>query len=247
MPLLAKTPQESDEDFEQRKIRVYNSFVVSMTITGFNGEKTTGNSEAFLQEENLPEQIRFVFLSTETVPKAVLGSAPLCRITIFIDCSRPPSLDLTRLPSLPTPNESNFSVDADHESWFAAANTKLKEFFSSRATSFNWLHRAAVYDVVLYFIGLPAAIWVDYRLGNFLEKASSIAPFVKTGAYIYCFVIVLMLFRLLFSYSRWVFPMVEIEAEIRASPLRHRTVWGAIVLALVAAFLYDGIKAVLAS
>ena len=58
----------------------------------------------------------------------------------------------------------------------------------------------------------------------------------------YGFFLALNIFRVLFSYSRWVFPKVELETNVASSPLRHRSAWLAIMLALVAAFLYDVLK-----
>jgi len=121
-----------------------------------------------------------------------------------------------------------------------STNAKLTQFFSERKTNTNWLQRAAVYDILLSFLAVPISIWLAYRVGAFIEKTTP-PSIITTAVYVYVFFIVLVLFRLLFSYSRWVFPKVELD-QASSSPFRHRGVWAAIILTLVGAFLYDGLK-----
>ena len=245
MPVLQQQANETAEVFDARRKRVHNSFVTSMTIQTTNDVMYHGNNEPFLEEANLPDRIRSILFSTSTVPQAVLSFIPQCKITVFLDFTTPPLLDFSRLPSLPTPNESNFEITADNHSWFAASNAVLTEFFDARKTKLNWLHRAAVYDLLLIFLGFPLGLWAVYRLGAVLERAPKMPSIINSAIYIYGFFFALNIFRVLFSYSRWVFPKVELETDISSSALRHRSAWLVIMGPLVVAFLYDVVKAVL--
>ncbi len=242
MPVLQQQPNETLDVFEARKKRVYDSFVTSMVIRTTNDAWLHGNNESFLEETNLPDDIWSILFNTDTVPKAILGFTPLCRIVVFLDFTTPPLLDFTRLPTLPTPNESNFEIAADNHSWFAASKGLLSEFFDARKTKVNWLHRAAMYDILLVFFGLPMAIWSDYRLSEVLNNAPKIPSIISSAIYVYVFLLSLNIFRVLFSYSRWVFPKVELEMQRSSSPLRHRSAWLAIMIPLVAALIYDVAK-----
>ncbi len=239
MPVLQQQPNETLEVFEARKKRVYNSFVTSMTIHTTSDAMLHGNNEPFLEEANLPDRIRSIFFSTASVPQGVLGIIPPCRIIVFLDFTTPPLLDFSRLPTLPTPNESNFEIVADNHSWFAASNAILTEFFDARKTTLNWLHRAAMYDLLLVLLGLPLSIWAVYRLSEALVRAPKMPSIISSAIYIYVFLLSLYIFRVLFSYSRWVFPKVELETQGLSSPLRHRNAWLAIMAPLVVAILYD--------
>ena len=239
MSVLQQQPNETLEAFEARKKRVYDSFVTSMTIQTTTDAMLHGNNEAFLEEANLPDRIRSILFSTSSVPKAVLGFEPARKILVFLDFSTPPLLDFSRLPTLPTPNESNFEIIADNHSWFAASNAMLTEYFDTRKTKLNWLHRAAIYDVLLYFLGLPLSIWAVYRISDVLARAPKMPSIISSAIYIYAFLISLITFRVLFSYSKWVFPKVELETQGSSSPLRHRNAWLAIMVPLVVAILYD--------
>jgi hypothetical protein len=209
MSFLAQLPNETIEYFEARKRRVYNSCVVSMTINRTNGESMYGNNEQFLDETNLPDQIRSIFFSTSAVPQTI-GIAPVSRIILFLDFTEPPLFDFNRLPNLPTPNESNFEVASDNEPLFTATRAKLIDFFNERRTRVNWLHGGAVYDVGLCLLGIPFSLWAVYRVSGVLSKYIPLPTIIESALYVYVFFIGLNLFRLFFWYSRWVFQKIEL-------------------------------------
>ena len=134
MPVLQQQANETVEVFDARKKRVYELSVTSMTYRTTTDVMYHGNNKSFLEEKNLPDHIQSIFFSTNTVPQAVLSITLQCRITVFLDLTTPPLLDFSRLPTLPTPNESNFEINADNHSWFAASNAVLTEFFDARKT-----------------------------------------------------------------------------------------------------------------
>ncbi|MGP0061199.1 MAG: hypothetical protein ACLPID_18155 [Beijerinckiaceae bacterium] len=245
MPVLALQPNEPPDEFEARKKRLYDSFVTSMTIHRLNGEYLHGNNEAFLGEDNLPDRIRSIFFTTSTVP-AALGIAPVNKIVVFLDFTRSPLFDFSRMPSLPTPNESNFEVASDNELLFAGARSRLIDFFNNRTTRVNWLHAGAIYDVGLYILGFPVAIWATYHVSRALEAAPKLPTVITSAIYIYIFFAALNLFRVFFLYSRWVFPKVELESE-RSSPFRHRAVWAGLTIATLGGVIWDAVKLIFAN
>lgn len=240
MPLLQQQENEPDEEFRQRKERVYNAFTTSIGFTGANDEQVHGSSAAIIDSDNIPERLKFILISTSVGPRTAIGLNPTSSIEIFIDFTRPPWLDFERLPTFMTPNESNFSISSDNESWFTAARANILDFISERKTSYNWLHSSGLYDGLALFIGTPLSIWFTLRIGRHIDQLNS-SNFVKTALYIYSFVFALSIFRILFSYARWVFPKVEMSSE-RSSAIVHRTVLGAICIGVAASVLWDAIK-----
>lgn len=239
---LTKLPEESDTDFDTRKTRVTNAFVTSVTITAETGEIITGNNEDIFHEAFLPTAIKYVLYSTSSVPNAVLNHLPEDRIVVFLDFSRPPLMDFGRLPTLATPNESNLTIDSRNESWFAATKLKLGNFFEERKTGHDWLHRAAVYDILLFTVGVPIGLWASYRINILFPGINNFGAFLKNSALVYAFFISLIFFRIMFSYSRWVFPKIEIETDSTRTPTRHRILWTAIILSVIGTALYDAAK-----
>ncbi|MGI0134319.1 MAG: hypothetical protein ACREBW_05120 [Candidatus Micrarchaeaceae archaeon] len=236
---LSQMQEETLDKFLERKRLVEEAFVTSVTITGTNGERLTANNEKIFDDINLPTSLKSVFYSTQSVPKAVLKHLPEDRITVFLDFSQPSILDFSRLPTFPTPNESNFEIVANSDSWFSATKGKLTDFFSERRTGYDWIHRAGAYDILLFVVGLPLAVWASVNVGAALPNIASINILPRALVYSYVFLAVLFLYRAFFSYSRWVFPKVEIETHIGKTPLKHRSAWGVMLLAIIGPALYD--------
>ena len=78
----------------------------------------------------------------------------------------------------------------------------------------NWIHQGGIYDGLLMLIGLPLAIWFDVKISRFFEINSQLPQVLKVGIYVYAFFLALNVFRMLFSYTRWVFPKIEINSCI---------------------------------
>lgn len=238
---IPQQPNETIDDFSQRSRAVEDAFITTVSVTGANGEVVIGVGESFLESSNIPDNITQVFYSTVPRPNAAFPRFVLMnKAIILLDFSRPPAIDISTFPTHPTPNASHFEIFAESESWFTALNARLTQFFTDRKTKYGWLHKSGIYDVLLLALGVPCALWVTYRLGKILSF-ESLPTLLQAGAYVYGFLAILYVARLLFSYSRWVFPLVEVE-NLNASPLRHRTVWFGIMISIFGAMVWDAIK-----
>ncbi|GGE08969.1 hypothetical protein GCM10008012_59790 [Rhizobium anhuiense] len=58
------------------------------------------------------------------------------------------------------------------------------------------------------------------------------------AAYLYIGFCAIWIYRILFSYAKWAFPLVEIS-EQRTKPLKHRALWWLIVATLGAKIFWD--------
>jgi hypothetical protein len=237
---LAQQPSESPAQFRERRDRVANSFTTTVNITGSNNEVVTGSGENFLSTGNIPEKILTIYFTTTAGPSSI-GIKPLdSTATLLLDFSRPTVLDFSKPPTFATENTSFFEVSSSSESWFTALNTRLAQFFADRSTNFDWIHKPGIYDLFLLTIGLPFSLWIDYRLSPSIERLN-LPTVLRGGIYVYCFFLGLFVFRGLFSYSRWVFPKIEIHSE-NSLPLRHRAVWAAIMIGVFGGAVWDAIK-----
>jgi hypothetical protein len=181
-----------------------------------------------------------VFYTTIAGPNAV-GVILQNKATLLLDFSRPTVLDFTKLPTFATANASNFEISAASEEWFTTLNTRLTQLFDERRTGFNWLHQQGIYDLLLFIVGLPFALWIDYRFSPSIDKLA-LPSVLSAGVYVYLFFAGLFIFRGIFTYSRWVFPKIEIQSET-SPPLRHRVVWLGIMIAVFGAAIWDAVKA----
>ena len=157
---LVQQPAESPDQFQERRVRVENSFVTTVNITGANKEVVSGSGEHFLSSgnRNIPDKILTVFYTTIAGPGAigiVRESLPN-RVTLILDFSRPTILDFSKLPTHATENASNFQIVAASEPWFTTLNTRLTQLFAERRSPFDWLHQPGIYDLLFFIIGCPS-------------------------------------------------------------------------------------------
>jgi hypothetical protein len=233
---------ETAEAFEARKRLVTEAFVTSVTITGSNSETILAHSEAIFDHETLPNNIASVFYCTKTIPAVTLNHQAENFITVLLDFSLPPLFDFNNLPSLATNNVSNITITARDEQWFVVSRTRLMEFFEARKTNYDFLHRAAIYDLFLTFAGLPIAVWASIRTATSFSDIDKLPPIPRSLLYVYIFYFILILFRLAFSYARWLFPKIEMSSNITSKTLWHRSALIAILLGVVSTFVTDIIK-----
>jgi hypothetical protein len=238
-----QTTEETPEQFQVRCTNVKNAFITTVSITGENGNVVTGHGDSFFDSPLLPERISSILYDTSFSPNAQLKFTPNDRASILLDFSRPPLLNLGTLPSAPTPNNSNWFISAENESWCTSLSARLDEFFTQRLTRLNWLHQSAVYDALLFVMGFPLSLWGSYRLSKIIDW-SGLPSALSTAIYVYAFLLLLNVFRVLFSYTRWVFPKVELESE-QSPVMLHRTIWSAIMFSVFGSAVWDGIKALL--
>src|SRR5262249_55417799 len=116
--------------FQMRYVRVKNAFITTVMITGINGDVISGHGENFFDSPLIPEHVKSILYDTSFSPNTQLQHTPTDRVSVFLDFSRPPLLNLGSFASAPTPNESNWLVSAATESWFTSLCTRLQEFFT---------------------------------------------------------------------------------------------------------------------
>jgi hypothetical protein len=240
--VYSQLPSETLEQFNQRSRNAKNAFITTVTIAGANGEKVIGPGENIFTSGLIPARMESILYDTSFSPKAILNYTPANRASVFLDFSRPPLLNFVGHPSAPTPNNSNWFVTGDTESWSTSMSARISDFFSERETQVGWLHQSATYDWLLLVLGFPFSLWSAHRLGDAVTKYTALPGILSTAVYIYAFIVALSIFRALFSYARWVFPKIELASE-RSTVRTHRFIWSGLVLGILAGAAWDFIKA----
>jgi len=238
--LIIKAPTESDEQFERRRSGIRDAFVTLVSITAHDGKTIHGRSRDIFSNSLMPERIRSVLFSTSNALKS-LGITPSNQASLLLDFGRPPFVNMGVIPSAPTLNESNYDIEGKTEAWVTSLDVRLRNFFVERATMRGWIHRRGTYDLLLISVGLMGALWSSARLAP-LVAFSNAPPIVMNGTYVYAFFLGLYLFRGLFDYTRWVFPLVEMKGARKDWAARQRAFWWFLVAGLILAALYDALK-----
>ena len=236
---LLKNGPDTCERHEQLEVYREQAFRITVTIFGRDGESSFGYGTEPFESPNMPEPIESIYISNSAAYQAVARHDPLNNFTLNLDFSTPPLVDNNNPVSSPTQNFSNFSVEGDRDSWIASIHQAVMEILGKKSNGRRLMHGAFVYDIGLLLFGLPAAIYLCWRLSEFVEaNLGVISQFISAATYIYIFFLTLNFYRVLFGYTKWAFPTVELTSNESRSKL-HRKFWFAILISLTASAIYD--------
>lgn len=240
-PLIVRQPNETEADFQTRQKKISDACLTTVvSITGANGKTVHGNARDIFQNPLLPERIMSVLFATATTLKTI-NITPPNQASLFLDFGRPPVLNFGVMPSAPTLNQSNYVIEGSSEAWVTSFDSRLRQFFEERSTLRGWIHQRGIYDVLVLLVGLPGSMWVSGRLGPFFYDGKT-ASILISIIYGYFFFASLSLFRLLFDYGRWLFPLIELRGHLRDRTTEQRALWWLCISTLALAAAYDVLK-----
>ena len=237
---LQKPEGQSEEDFDKKKAIIKNeAFRITVTIRGKSGEAIFGDSAEIFKSPNIPEEISSIFMTNIVAYEGFANEKPINSFDLQIDFSKPPLLDSKNWVSAPTTNLSELNISGERESWVASIEDAVIGVLRNRKTRRSLIHQAFVYDFGLFIIGVPFALYICWRLSGYVEAyLGSINHFLSAAAYVYLFFVVLWIYRILFGYTKWAFPTVEL-VESKNVARRHRAFWYVIVVGILGNAIWD--------
>ncbi len=244
---LEKGPDQSDKDFEKLKEYATNLCKLRVLIYGSKGEFLSSESVSVFESSSFPDALNSVIFDNSLDFNFQVKRNPRHSIRIEFDFTKPQVFNLSENPSLPTPNKSSITVQGENEQWVDWAFGKAKSLIEARKTNRGWLHlRYHIYDVLVWFFILPLTLWNLYKIETrYAPSIQTLSKVLQVAIYIYTFVIILYAFRMIFNYSRWVFPYMELSSSIKTGATKHRIILGAILTSLVVALIRDFVKYVI--
>lgn len=234
-----KPETKPDAEYEAEKHEVREGFTLRPTITGIDGRELYGTISDLFTSPNFPDEVEKVYVNTEIPLKTKYNYQPANCFQLFLDFTKPPVFNFSVLPSTETANESTFSVNGRDATWVNGVFSEVVKFISQKRSVHSWLHRHSAYDLLLWLIGYPVSFWLCSKASpviSFLFGSSS--EFMKAAAYFYVFMVFLFLFRILFHYARWIWPLIEYQSENNRS-IKHRATLGVILVGIISSFVYD--------
>lgn len=231
--------EQTDEQYEANKQTLRESSQLKVTISGKDGEELWGSIKEVFDSANFPEQVKSLYVDSESTLRYVHNYYPHNSFKIFLDFNKPKIFDLSLMPSHGTPNESNVEVKGYDATWVNGVFSEIKKFIDSRSSTLSVVHSHSVYDILLCILGFPLSFWVCYKLSSQIESVfGSINAFATSALYLYAFVATLFIFRVLFHYLRWVCPLVEYRSK--GNKMRaHRALFAVLSVGWFGQFLYD--------
>jgi hypothetical protein len=231
----------SDEDFAHSKALLKESFKFGIIINGENGQSISGFDETIFDSPIFPDTVSSIYIESKASCRALRGTDPLNWLELNFDFTKPPLLDWKNTVSGPTPNWSSITVSGKNEAWVAAVIHGLNEKLKQRRNRRKFLHLAFTYDIFLWALMIPLGLWVPFKLvsqiSSFYDGRSQV---FEIATFIYVFFGILLGYRILFGYTKWAWPTIELE-KVNSLTVKHRRFWYLVIVGVVSGLIVLGV------
>ena len=232
----------SAEQIPVDKELLRSGFELKITVRGADDERIYGTIPAVFDSPRFPNKVKSLYINSETDLRNLYNWYPRNRFELLLDFTKSELFNLSLSPSISTPNASNISVSGLNSDWVSGVYRKITDFIKGKRTHRRFLHRHSVYDIFVLCGGLPFAFSIAYKLSGWIGNTfGEISRILESAAYVYVFFLSLHLFKALFDYTRWVFPIVEYTGT-KSAVGKHRIILGSLICGVSANFIYDLIK-----
>ena len=212
----------SPEQIYADKALLRSSFELKVTVRGADDETVYGTIPSVFNSPRFPDKVKSLYIDSELDLRNLYNWLPRNRFELLLDFTKPEFFNLSLSASISTPNASNILVNGLNSDWVSGVYRKVTDFMKERKTRRRFLHRHSVYDLLLFLVGIPFAFWMAYKSSGVIDSVfGDFSVFVQNSAYVFLFFLMLHVFKLLFHYARWVFPIVEYRGSKDAAR-KHR-------------------------
>ncbi len=244
---------ETEKQFSEKKeFLLDDAFRITVSIEGYKGKNVYGENENVFDSPQLPSPIKMIYFTNETAySRNANGDSPPNRLSFKFNFDKPQIFDPSISVSQPTPNDSEVSVLAHELGFFGAVENIVNQLNTPRRWH-SLIHGRFTYDVGLWFLFMPLALFFITILANHLLTFQGDQITIRIAFFVFCLGVSLMVYRGLFDYMRWVFPVIALE-ENKDSATRHRLIFSGIIsfiffsslVAIVNKFLKDWFASVI--
>jgi len=220
--------------------RIRQNFKLSVLIVGTKEEILSGDDASVFDNENLPNNINTITFDSSYYFKIVIGQEPMNKLFVQFDFKKQKLFDFSNPVTEPIENESSISVTGMNDTWVNGVYSSIKDFLENKKKNRNWLHKKHFYDLFLYVLFYPIAFWCIYRVTSLLPEKINIVLLIAICLYLFIFL--LFILRILFNYTRWIFPLLEFVPTSGTKMGRHRATLYILALGIISATIRDIIK-----
>ena len=236
---------KSDEQIISDKLLLLSGFELKVTVQGIDDQRVYGTISDVFNSPRFPAKVKSLYIDSELDLRNLYNWSPRNRFELLLDFTKPALFNLSLSPSISTPNASNIIVAGLNSDWVSGVYRKVTDFIKERKTRRSFLHRHSVYDLLLFLVGIPFAFWMAYKLAGVIDSVfGKFSVFVQNGAYVFLFFLMLHVFRIIFHYARWIFPIVEYRGSKDAAR-KHRNFLLALLVGVPVAVFGNSLYALL--
>jgi hypothetical protein len=231
---LKQQEGQTDAQFSQAKDALRSLLDLVVRVQGSSGEWTAANTIDAVREESLPTPVANIqYDSSFLFRNKFNNTGPQNSFLVTLNFTRTEVLDLTNTAVAATSNQSTVGVSGANITWVNAVTQELRAFFDERSNNRGWLYSRYTYDLLVLFFGFPLSLNLVYHFDKVLRPILKLPDALFVALYVYLVLVALLGFRFLFNYAKWVFPKIEAPLKRHGAPGLHKTVLGAIALALL--------------
>lgn len=220
---LPKDPKMTKKQWEEQKAHwLEDAFQLTIYVTSDRDLRVVGEGAEFFDSEDFPEQIKGIYITNITAfRRNANGVEPANKIDVLLDFDKPSLIDPNILASEATPNQSKASIRANDLSFVRAIQQVINTKLNKPAPWHAGLHKDFSYDLGLWVVALPLALFfANYYADIIFPESSSLATY-RWAFIVYTTGLSLIIYRFLTSYAKWAFP-VNVFKENRDTAVRHR-------------------------
>ncbi|RKU26975.1 hypothetical protein C6495_16615 [Candidatus Poribacteria bacterium] len=232
------------EQIREEKELLRKGFELKVAVRGIDGETVFGNIPVVFDSPSFPEDVQSLHINSELDLRNLYNWTPRNRFELLLDFTKPELFNLSLLLSEPMPNKSHILVTGLNSLWVHGVYGQVVNFIAKKRTRRRFLHRQSPYRLLLLCGGFPFAFSIAAKLSGIMNTLfGELSGLLHSAAQVYVFFIALNLFRILFDYARWIFPLVEYQ-DLTGTALKHRVVLGGLILGVLGNFIHDLLKIV---
>ncbi len=210
-----------------------DAFRITVSIIGFDGQTTYGETDDIFDSKNLPIPIKTIFFTnSNSYKKHSNGTEPPNRFLACIHFDKPPLFDPNPLVSHPTQNYSQFTINAREIGYYRAVQRIADRRIGSNKKWYSFLHQKFAYDAGLWFFALAYSLYWITIANDYLFPSEGMHASFRVAAFIYGLGLSLIAYRALFSYVKWAFP-VNVLDENKDKASWHRLTLAAILSSIL--------------
>lgn len=232
----------TDIEFDNIKNEINRVLKLCVTIIGTKGEQIVGYNNSILAIDTFPDDIQFIIFENISLFKSVAKREPLSKFEIKFDFTKPVIFDFSNPLFQQYQNTSLINIIGKNETWVDGLYQSIITFLGDKKKNRNWLHSKYIHDLLLYIIIWPIIFWSIYRFQKLNIINPDVTQVIFVAIYIYFFLILYFTFRIIFNYSKWVFPLIEYNPTDGSKMFRHRALLSAILIAISARLIWDIVK-----
>jgi hypothetical protein len=231
---LQQQAGQTAQQFNQGKESLRSLLNLVVRVQGTDGEWTAANTADPIREDSLPLSIASIQYDSSFLFRGQFNTYPQNNFLVTLDFTRTGILDLTNLSAAPGPNQSDAVVSGVNITWVNAVTQELRAFFEQRSAARGWLYSPYAYDLLVLTIGFPVSFNLVYHFDKILRPVLKLPDALFVALYVYLVLVVLLGFRLIFNYAKWVLPKIEGPSRRHGAPRLHKTILAAVALTLMA-------------